>query len=145
MAYISPVLGNQLFVKISDGADPEVFSHPTLINAERGVTFSTNTAVDELVDLADMGAPAQTTRRVTSTDVKIDGAGMLNADDTKEWIEWAQSGEIKNVKIHDLKWTMTGPFVLTNFQFSGERMGVVTCQITLEQAGNLSAVATVTP
>ncbi|HEY0011557.1 MAG TPA: phage tail tube protein [Allosphingosinicella sp.] len=143
MAYISPVLGDQLLVKIGDGAATEVFTHPALINTSRGVSFSTNVESDELVDLADQSAPAQTVRRVRSTDCKIDGAGMLHAPDTKEWLDWAQGGEIKNIKVTDGNWVITGPFVLTSFQVTGERLKSSTCQITLEQAGAVTITAAV--
>ena len=139
MAYINPVLGEKILVKIGDGATPtEAFAADNLINTSRGVTISTSTESDELIDLADQSAPAQTIRRVRTTDVKIDGAGMIHADDTFMWIEWATEGTIKNCQVTDGNWLGVGPFVLTSFQVSGDRLKSSTCQITLEQAGAIA-------
>jgi predicted secreted protein len=138
MAYITPVLGEQLLIQIGNGASPEVFTAPNLINTTRGISFSTSTESDELIDLANQSAPAQTIRRVKSTDVKIDGAGMIHKADVYEWIDWANGGNIKNVKVTDGSWVGTGPFVLTSFQISGERRKSSECQITLEQAGAIT-------
>jgi predicted secreted protein len=135
MATIVPVLGETIVVKISNGASPAVYTHPNVINTTRGITFSTSTETDELIDLADQSAPAQTIRRVRATDCKIDGAGMLSKADVQEWLEWAQSGEIKNIRVSDGTWQIEGEFVLTSWQISGDRLKSATCQITLEQAG----------
>lgn len=141
MAYITPVLGDTILVKVGDGETSEVFTHDALINTTRGVTFSTSTESDELIDLADQSAPAQTIRRVRATDCKIDGAGMLHSPAVLEWLEWAQGGTIKNIQITDGEWIIEGPFVLTNFQLTGERLKSSTCQITLEQAGAVTVEA----
>jgi predicted secreted protein len=135
MSYIVPVLGETILVKIGSGASPEVFATPTLINTSRSISFATSTETDQLIDLENQSAPAQTVRRVTSTDCKIDGEGMVNKGDVHEWLEWAQGGLIKNLQITDSTWTVEGPFVLTSFQITGERLKSSTCQITLEQAG----------
>lgn len=134
--YLVPVLGDQIQVKIGDGATPtEVFTHPAIINTSRGISFSTNTESDEIIDLNDQAAPAQMVRRVTSTDCKIDGAGRIHKPAAVEWMQWAQSGDIKNVQVTDGNWKVTGPFVLTSFQITGERLKSSECQMTLEQAG----------
>lgn len=135
MAYIVPVLGETILVKIGDGAVPEVFAAPTLINTSRSISFSTSTETDQLIDLENQSAPAQTVRRVTSTDCKIDGEGMVNRGDVHEWLAWAQAGTIKNLQVTDGTWIVEGPFTLTAFQTGGERLKSTTCQITLEQAG----------
>ncbi|MBB4859466.1 hypothetical protein HNO88_002795 [Novosphingobium chloroacetimidivorans] len=135
MSYIIPVMGETILVKVGNGASPEVFSAPTLINTSRSISFSTSTETDQLIDLDDQSAPAQTVRRVTSTDCKIDGEGMINRGDVFEWLDWAQSGKIKNCQITDGTVLVEGPFVLSSFQFGGERLKSATGQLTLEQAG----------
>ncbi|MYL98407.1 hypothetical protein GR702_11595 [Novosphingobium sp. FGD1] len=127
-------MGERLLIKIGNGATPEVFEHPTLINTSRSVSISTTTETDQLVDLADMSAPATTVRRVTSTDFKIDGEGLINKGDVLDWMEWIKSGEHRNLQITDGDWMVEGPFLLTAFQITGERAKSSTCQITLEQA-----------
>lgn len=133
---IKPLFGEKIIILVGDGASPtEVFTAPAMINTSRGLTFSTSTESDELIDLNNQSAPASMVRRVKSVDLKLDGAGMVHADDVKTWLDWAAAGTIKNVKIQDAgKWSITVPMVLTNFQISGDRVKSSECQITLEQA-----------
>jgi predicted secreted protein len=141
MTTITPVYGHQLTVQIGDGESPEVFAHPALINTTRGITFTTATESDELVDIGDQSKPAQTFRRARAFDTKIDGAGMVHSSSVKEYADWAVSGEIKNVKVAFGNAVATGPFILTSFQISGERAKTTEAQITLEQAGPVTITA----
>lgn len=138
MAIIEPVVGHQMLVQVGNGASTEVFTHPVIINTSRGVTFTANTESDELVDAADQSKPAVTVRRVSATDTKIDGAGMLSKSDVKVYLDWAVSGVAKNIKVLCGNATITGPYVLTSFQVSAERMKTAEVQITLEQAGAIT-------
>ena len=135
MATLVPVLGESLLVQIGDGASPEVFKAPNMINTTRGVSVSTSAETEELIDLANPSAPAQTVRYVKAVDVKIDGAGMVNKADAYEWMAWSLSGVPRNIKVTDGTWVMTGPFLLSSYQVSGERRKSTENQITLEQAG----------
>lgn len=135
MAYLVPVLGSQILIQIGDGADPEVFAHSNVVNTTRGVTLSSDVEADDLPDLADQSAPAAKFRRVKSKDCKIDGAGMMSAADTYAWMERWDSGVPFNVKVTDGNWTITGPFVLSNFQLSADRTKPGENQLTLEQSG----------
>jgi hypothetical protein len=138
MALIQPLFGQQLVIQVGNGATPEVFSAPSLINTTRGLSISTSVESDELVDLADQGAPAQMVRRVKSTDIKIDGAGMVHKPAVLEHMQWVKSGAIKNVKVTDGAWTLTGPVILSSFQITGERLKSSECQMTYEQAGEMT-------
>ncbi|WP_334185086.1 phage tail tube protein [Novosphingobium sp.] len=138
MSYIEPILGEKILVKLGDGESPEIFTAPNVINTTRGISFSTSTETDELIDLADQSAPAQTIRRVKSTDTKIDGSGMLDHADVPEWIEWSLSGKIRNVQAIVGNVIVEGPFVLTSFAITGDRLKSATCDLTLEQAGAVS-------
>ncbi|MDO1559825.1 phage tail tube protein [Brevundimonas sp. 2R-24] len=148
MATIQNVLGETFLIQIGDGAETEVFAHPALINTKRSINFSTNVESDELVDISDQSAPAQTVRRVRSTDLKVDGSGLIHGPALNEWVAWSLSGEVKNVKVTKTGagasggFTITGPFVLTGFQIDAERVKSAECQITLEQAGALTYAAT---
>jgi predicted secreted protein len=132
---IDPVYGELVTVNIANATAPTVFTHPAIINTSRSISFSTKTADSELVDLANPGYPAQTTRRVQSFDTKIDGAGSLPKTSAFEYSTWATSGEVRNVKVQYANTIVTGPFILTDFQISGERLEIVQAQLTLQQAG----------
>lgn len=133
--YIDPVLGETLMIKVQDQANAAVFAHPAIINKSRSISFSTKTVEDELVDLNDQSAPAQTIRRVASFDTKIDGSGSLPKTSTGEYSTWATSGQVRQVKVSYANTTVSGAFVLTSFTVTGERLESVQAQITLEQAG----------
>lgn len=136
MSTITPVLGHQLLVQIgTPSGNTVVYAHTNVVNTTRGVTFSTDVETDDLVDLADQAAPAQKFRRVKSLDVKIDGAGMMDATSTYEWIERWEAGSEFTARVTDGNWTITGPFVLTSFQISADRTKPGENQLTLEQAG----------
>lgn len=135
MATIVPVMGEQILIKIGNGATPEVFAAPGLINASRAISFTASTETDQLVDLANQSAPAITVRRVTASDFKVDGEGMINKADVTDYLRWSQSGEACTAQITDGKWKIQGPVVLTSFSVTGERLKCSTCQITFEQAG----------
>ena len=134
MAYIVPVLGSQLLIKIGDGAQPEVFTHANAVNTTRGVTLSTEVEADDLVNLSNQAAPAGKFRRIKSNDCKVDGSGMMDAESTFEWMERWQSGVPFNAKITDGNFLIEGKFVLTNFQLSADRTKPGENQLTLEQA-----------
>jgi hypothetical protein len=140
MARIDPLFGQQLVIQVGNGAQPEVFTMPSLINSSRGLSISTAVESDELIDLADQSAPAEMVRRVKSTDIKVDGAGMVHKPDVIKYLQWAKSGLPRNVKVTDGTWTLTGPMVLTSFQISGERLKSAESQMTLEQAGEMTLV-----
>ena len=135
MTTISPVIGHEVLVQVGNGAEPEVFARPALINTSRSLSVTTNTESDELVDIDDQSLPAETVRRVRSNDVKIDGAGMVHSSSVKEYLDWAMSGEAKNVKVDFGNAVLTGPFILTQFEIGGDRAKTTEAQITLEQAG----------
>lgn len=143
MATIQPIYGHQIVVKIGDGGNPETFAAPALINTSRGVNFSTSAETDELMDVADPSAPAITVRRIRANDTSIDGAGMVHKPDLEEWLEWATTGVAKNVEVSiggEGGPTVRGPFLLTSFQISGERVKTVEVQVTLEQADKVAVV-----
>lgn len=139
MAIITPLLGEQLLIQVGNGASPEVYSAPALINTTRGITWSTSTESEELIDLADQSATAITARYAKATDWKIDGAGMVSKADLKEYLLWAATPKARSIKVTDAatgaSWTMTGSAILTQLQVSGERRKASTVQISLESAG----------
>ena len=147
MATIKPIYGSQLLIMIGDGADPEVYTHPALINTSRGIEFSTAVETDELIDVADQSAPAVTVRRVRSSDSKIDGAGVIHEDDLPEYLAWAagsDSGKVRNVEVRigGTSNVIRGKYVLTSFKVSGDRAKMLEVQITLEQADKPTVVTT---
>lgn len=139
--YVKEYAGEQLLVEFGDGATPEVFATKALINTDRSINASAATSTNEVPRTDDPSAPAKTVRYVKSTDLKITGAGVLNAGDEIYFLQWLQSGGAKNVKYGTVDetganggWTGAGPVFLTDFQITGKNHEVTTCTLTLEQA-----------
>ena len=143
MATISNILGCNFEVQVNFTGN--VYSHPATINTTRAVTITQNVEVDELVDIDDMCGPAQTYRRARSSDVKIDGSGLVHAPDQLKFHEWSHKGLVHNVKVVTPGAngvTISGPFLCTTFQKTGDRTKSIEAQITLEQAGPVTITQT---
>ncbi|WP_395444053.1 phage tail tube protein [Caulobacter sp. UC70_42] len=133
---IDPVLGYTMVVKVQDQANATLYAQSMVFNKSTALSFSTKTVDDELVDLNDLSAPAQTVRRVASFDTKVDGNGTFAKADSGFYTAWATgNAAVRNCKISYANTTVTGPFVMTSFNITGERQQSVQAQITLEQAG----------
>lgn len=141
MAYNESVRGHEILVQIKNGA---TWTHANLINASRGITFSTEVETDDLVDLADQSAPAMRARTVTTLDVKIDGSGKIVPEETIEWLNRWKAGKSFECRVTDGYVVIEGKFVLTNFALSADRTKLGENTITLEQDGEVT-VAEVAP
>ena len=140
MAFVAPVAGESLLIKVGDGGIPETFTHPCLINTDRAFEGSANTTTTEVADCATPSNPAKTVRVVKSVDYKVSGAGVLDATSANAYWAWLAAGTQKNVKVtQNLAgsaggWTQTIPMVLTGFSVSGTRGDKQTCTISLMAA-----------
>lgn len=140
MTYVSPLGGDILLVQVSDAGSPGTYTHPCLINTDRSLEMSANATATELADCADQSAPAKIVRRVKSTDIKVSGAGVLDATSVLEFMQWLLAGTSKDVKIKQNTtgalggWTITGAFLLTAFNITGRRGDFQEVSLTLEQA-----------
>ncbi|QJR03478.1 hypothetical protein HH800_15610 [Sphingobium yanoikuyae] len=144
MAAITTARGYQYTVQVGNGATPtEVFAHPALINTTRGITMTVNAASAEVVDATNQALPATTVRIAQSTDSKIDAAGMLHTSSLKEYMDMVATGKVTNLKFTGPGATITGPYILTSFQITGDRVEMVECTMTFEQAGAVTVTATV--
>lgn len=139
--YTNNFTGEHILCKVSmDGGNSYV--HPALINSTRGITFTTSTNSDEITDQTNLSAPAKTVRYAKSVDTKIDGAGTLDANSVLIYTQWAASGAAYPVKLvtnfgptaNSVSMTVTGPYMLTSFQITGDFAKSATCTLTLEQA-----------
>jgi hypothetical protein len=127
MADVGIIEGEQLLIKISNNADPEVLSHPCLINTDRGIAFTTNVTEVEVADCADQSAPAKIKRKVKSKDFTVTGAGKVDKTSVWAYIEWWNSGLPRNAEIvqnvsgANGGWTGEGPLILKDFNVKGTR------------------------
>lgn len=138
MAQLTTLRGSALYIKVGDGASPEVFSHPCLINTKRGIQFQSSTNKIIVPDCDNPDDPAWTDAIKDSLSATINGAGTL---DNKIAVinfydSWFRDPDPRNVQV----WLGTlgywgGGFNLTNFEVSGDRGALAEVTIALESAG----------
>ena len=141
MAPPATLKGTQLYIKVGDGASPEVFSHPCLINAERGIVFRSNTSDIVVPDCANPDDPAWRELVKDALSVGITGAGILDnvLATIQAYTTWMKSDTSKNIQV----WLGTlgywsGAFKLTEWNITGERSNKITSTLTLESDGEVS-------
>lgn len=131
--------GESLFIKIGDGASPEVFTHPCTINAERGIQFQSNGNEVEVPDCTDPSDPVWTEFYKTALSATINGAGKLDTAVAAIWAAWFASDDAKNIKVYlgsGAYWS--GAFKLTDFQITGNRADVCEVTATIRSHGTVA-------
>lgn len=144
MAAVDVVNGEKILIQIGDGASPEVFAHPCLINTDRGIQFSSNVTSEAVPDCSDQSTPAWTYTEVDGLSATISGSGMLDVASIESFYAWFEGGADKNVKVKVDKTggrTFTGAFKLTEFGITGTRKSKATCTITLVSNGAVTDAA----
>ena len=139
--------GAQILIKVGDGADPEVFTHPCLINSTRAVQI--NTSVNEFVipDCANPEDPAWLELEKDSTSVTVTGEGISDGASLLSYTQWAVGKDTKNLEVviganvtNGIK--LTGAFMLTEFQpGGGDRKEKSTSSLTLRSSGPVTVAA----
>lgn len=141
MAEAKTVRGSQLLIKVGDGGDPEQFSHPCSINAERGLSKSAETRNNNVPDCDDPEGIVWTGTEKSSLSATITGSGTLHAPDQDLFDDWFESPDAKNVKVFtnitgaNGGRIYSGKFHLTQFEITGNNGETVQCRITLVSSG----------
>lgn len=128
MAEAVTVAGKSLLIKVSDGATPTpVFSHPCLINAARGIQFSSASNERKIPDCADPELIAWVKIYKVSLSAKISGSGVMNTPDNVFWFNWFNSDNAKAVRVEYSGVTLAngggwwaGNFKLTDYSNEGD-------------------------
>ena len=99
MAQVKTLPGEKLLIAIGDGGSPEVFTHPCMINSDRGLAV--NWEVSEIIvpDCDDLTLPAFKEILKDGMSLQVTGGGTLHTPDWQEFYEWSISDDAKNVKI----------------------------------------------
>jgi len=141
MAEPTTLTGDQILIQIGNGADPQVFAHPCLINTDRGIQWSSNVISELVPDCAAPGAPAWNRTEVDGLNATITGAGMYDLGSEEEFFDWWKSGLNKTIKVKTGGvggGTFTGTFKLTEFGVSGARKTRATASVTLVSDGPIT-------
>lgn len=146
MTAVSAIRGTKFLIMIGNGAIPEVFAHPCLINTKRGVKFTSSANKVIVPDCDNPDDPAFQQVIKDALSISVDGSGILdNKQATIEFYDgWWRSPDPKNVQL----WLGTlgywaGAFVLTNWDISGDRNENATANLSLESHGICDAFLTV--
>ena len=141
MAKPNTLRGTKLYIKVGDGASPEVFSHPCLINAERGITFRSNASDIVVPDCTTPDDPAWRELVKDALSAGVTGAGVLDnvLATIQAYTDWWKGDTAKNVQV----WLGTigrwqAPFKLTEWAITGERTNKINVNLTLESDGEVS-------
>lgn len=137
MAPVPSINGEKLFIKVGDGATPtEVFTHPCMINSERGIQFSSNGVESTVPDCLDPEAPAWVSRSKDGQSATLTGAGILDKTSVAMFDAWFRSADTKNVQIwvDDLGYWQ-GAFHLMEFSVTGNRKEKATVSLSLSSDG----------
>lgn len=140
MAAITTLRGTQLYIKVGDGASPETFAHPCLINTKRGIKFQSSTNKVIVPDCDNPEDPAWSDAIKDALSASIDGAGTLdNKSAVVSFYDgWFRDTNSRNVQV----WLGTmghwdGAFHLTNWEVNGDRNDNAQATLTLESDGVL--------
>lgn len=142
MTAITTLRGTQLYIKVGDGATPEVFTHPCLINTQRGISFASSTNKVIVPDCDNPEDPAWSEAIKDALSATISGAGVLdNKIGTITFYDaWFRDTDSRNVQV----WLGTlghwpGAFHLTGWEVTGDRNNNAEATLTLESDGPIAA------
>lgn len=144
MAKPDTIKGTQLYIKIGDGADPENFVHPCLINSERGITFRSSTNDVVVPDCDNPEDPAWRELVKDALSAGLTGSGALDNKIAviQAYDAWWRADAAKNVQV----WLGTVGFwaasmKLTEWEITGARNDKAQCALTLESDGVVAPFA----
>lgn len=127
MALAKVLAGKSLLIQVGDGADPEVFAHPCLINASRGLIINADVNDSRIPDCSDPELIGWLGREKISLSASLNGAGTLNTTDTEDYFNWVTSADPKNVRFNlngvvlaDGGGYIAGAFHLVTFEITGD-------------------------
>ncbi|MEN0040480.1 MAG: phage tail tube protein [Pseudomonadota bacterium] len=148
MTDATTIRGDQILIKVGDGADPEQFAHPCLINTTRSISFTAEGNAVQIPDCDNPSDPAWTRFIKSTLSATVSGAGTLHVPNVADYFAWLQSPDSKNVQVvvGDLANTIgghfAGKFALTQFTpADGDRGGLASCTIAMQSDGRVQWVA----
>jgi TP901-1 family phage major tail protein len=135
-------VGRTLLIKKGDGADPEVFTTVCGFKA-RSFSLSNNDVDTTVPDCDDPGGPVQKTSTPGIADRTFQGSGFFDNDAVgKAVADAARLGEVHNYRVVVPGYgTFEGPYIITDFQWSGDVEGSMEFSATFKPSGALSFTA----
>lgn len=131
-----------LKVKVGNGASPEVFAHPCLINNERSLTVSSDVSEETVYDCADDDAPGVVVRVIRSNSLTITGGGRAHKDDLDTYMAWKLDGTAKNVQVEAAGSggvRVEAQVLLSEFSISGSAGEYANVNLTMVSTGEITS------
>lgn len=128
---------NQVLLKIGDGASPETFAQPCLINGEKALEFSATFSDEMIPDCSDGSLPAAVLRHAESIQFTGTGSGKLHQDSVKDYLDKWAAGQPINAIIEIGTADATGAtelscqIVITGFRITAQRSASADCEISI--------------
>lgn len=140
MAQPTTLRGSQLLIKVSNGASPATFTHPCLINTERGIQFQSQGGDVIVPDCDNPDDPAWLELTKDGMSATVNGAGTLNLSDVATFDTWFHSPDPKEIQV----WLGTSGYWqfdahLTEWQITGTRQEKAQVTLTLRSEGIVPA------
>lgn len=138
MATPSTLAGQHLYIKIADSNSPGTWAHPCLINAERGLSLTSQANDVYIPDCDDPDIPAIREHIKTAVEAAVNGAGILDTAALATWLPWHKSDDTKLVQV----WFGTVGYIqmamkLDAFEVTGDRGGKVQVNVSLMSHGEI--------
>lgn len=131
--YVNVVSGEAILVQIGNGADPQVFAHDCIINANRSISRTANTSEQSIPNCTDPSKPDKIVRRVDSTDSTISGDGKVHSDSVLTWLQ--RVGKTIPVRTRQAGvWRVAGDYIVSEFTVTGKDKEFALASVTLVQA-----------
>lgn len=96
---VKTLAGEKCLIQIGNGATPELFTHPCMINGDRAFTMSADVTEINVIDCDDPTAPGFKEIYKDGMKIEVTGAGVLHTPDLKSWVLWSWVDVAKNVRI----------------------------------------------
>lgn len=98
---VSAMNSSKLLIQLGDGASPETFAHPCMINTSRGIEF-TNSPTEALIPYCppDEDLPGWIERESDSNSATITGAGMFDSKSLDTFWNWFEGGASKTIHVY---------------------------------------------
>lgn len=134
--------GRLLLIKMGNGAAPEVFTNVCGFRA-RSFSLSNNEVDTTVPDCDDPGSVVQKTSVPGIADRTFSGSGLFDNDAVgKAVADAARLGTVLNYQVIVPGYgAFEGPYIITDFQFSGEMEGNMDFSATFKPSGALTFTA----
>jgi hypothetical protein len=96
---VKSIAGYKFIFQFGDGASPENFAPKCIINAEKGMQFSSEVIEDTIPDCDNPEKPGWKEVEIDGLGGVLNGAGMTNTTDVEWFFDWYKSGLAKNFRV----------------------------------------------